>query len=117
MYLAIMGNGFPMVAMVSERAKREKLYGAISHVGDFSISGSGAFVSYLSGAIGNECGVKVFDGNGEIYLGIWIKNASNDFVCDGGIFDESRIFTGATLSPNDYDGGIRDISILPSHAK
>ena len=43
---------------------------AIAHVRDSILSGSGAFVAYCPGNLGNEYGVKVFDGNGEIYLNV-----------------------------------------------
>ena len=42
---------------------------------------------------------------------------SNEHIARGNIFDGPRTFTGATLSANDYDGGIRDISILPVPSK
>ena len=44
--------------------------------GDLLISGHGAFISYVHGALGIEYVVKVPDGNGEINSGMGIKKGA-----------------------------------------
>ena len=77
----------------------------ISHVGDFLISGTDAFIAYVSGGVGNEYGAKVFEGGEAIYSGMWVKKDSMELIRDETISDGTQTFTGATLSPTDYEGG------------
>ena len=41
-----------------------------------------------------------------------ITNVSNEFIKDVDISDDGITFAGVTLSPNNYEGRIRDIMIL-----
>ena len=59
--------------------------------------------------LGNGYIVKVPDGYGVIYMGMWAKKVPIEFINDGNISDGSQTFLGATLSSNDYDGEIQDI--------
>ena len=87
------------------KSKRYVVGALIPHVGYLLISGSDAFIAYISGLLGNEYGVEVLARIVEIYLRVEIKKASNEFADRGNIFDMSQTFTGATLSSNDYEGG------------
>ena len=45
----------------------------IPHVGDLAISGSDAFIAYLSGRLANEYGVEVFEENEATCAGVEIR--------------------------------------------
>ena len=70
----------------------------------------------MSESSGGGYGVEVFEGNGAIYLGAGFKKAPNGFTDDGNICAGAQTFPGVTLSSNNYEGGIHDISILPRRA-
>ena len=93
----------------------------ISHVEDWLISGTDAFIAYSSRRLGNEYIAKCHEGGESIYLGVEIKNAPNEFIGGGDISGGPRTFPGATLSAGNYEGAGggpgRDISILPRRAQ
>ena len=68
----------------------------------------------MPGELGNAPGINVFVGGESTYLRTEINNAANGFIREENIFDGDRAFSGATLSSNNYEVGIRAISILPS---
>lgn len=55
--------------------------------------------------------------HGWIYLVVEIEKVANDVTEDGNITEGPRTFPGVTLSSNNYDGEIQDISILPRMGK
>ena len=76
----------------------------ILHAGDLLVSGADSFISYLSGRLGNEYGLEVFEENGAICWGVGIKKVSNEFTDRGDISNVAHTFTGATMSAGDYEG-------------
>ena len=99
-------------------AKRDDVGALISHVGDLVVSGTDSFISYISERLGNEYGVGVFEENESIYMGVGgVKKVPSEFTNRGNIPDGDQTFTCETVSYNDYEGGMRDISILPGSAK
>ena len=79
----------------------------IAHVGDLFISGTDAFTSYISERLEMSTAGKV----------LRKTNRSSCIIDRGNICDGTRNFTDATLSSNDYEGGVHDISTLPGSAK
>ena len=73
---------------------------AISHVCDLTITGADAFIASVSGRRRNKLDVKVPDGAESIFLGMGIANVAGDIAC-------------IKPGPGNYEGDIRDISILP----
>ena len=46
-----------------------------------------------------------------------VKKTPSEFTEDENIPDDTRPFSGGTLRSGNYDGAIRDISILPRRSK
>ena len=60
---------------------------------------------------------KVIEGDGSTYLGMLITNVPNEIIQEWGNFGGANALTCLTLSSNNYEGEIRDITISPGRAK
>ena len=75
----------------------------VQRAGDLLIYGTGAFIASLSGRLGIEYGVNVFEGNEAIYQCAKIKKVANEFIDEDNISGENQAFPGATLSSSNYE--------------
>ena len=67
--------------------------------------------------MGNEFAAKSYEGGGAIYIGMGITKVSGGIIQDRYIPDGTDTYSGLILSSNNYEGGIRDIMILPRRAR
>ena len=67
--------------------------------------------------MGGEADVRVLEENGAVYIYSEIGNVSNESIEDGYIFEDADNFSGLILCSGNYEGGIRDITILHGRAQ
>ena len=81
------------------------------------ISRADDFSGIPDGQLGNESDVKVTGVKWGDLLSYGVTKVSNEFTECGNISDGANTFLCLTLISSNYEGGIRDITILPGRPK